>query len=403
MPRIWTTARVFISSTFRDMHAERDHLVKKVLPRLRARLAPYRFYLEEVDLRWGVTEEQAKNGRAIELCLEQVDHCRPVFLCLLGSRYGWTPKDGELNDGLLDRFPWTAEYHDRSVTELEVLYGALEAATRPARALFCFRDERVNDLIPEPVRSSDYVDSAPTAAQGLADLKNRIRSSGLHCLDGYSASWDDETCDPVNDTWGRLVGLDALADRVEEELWLAIKAEHQLPDDPPRDDLDPLTLEADFHERFMESRLRVHVGRDKDNRLLMAYATGDDNVPCLLGGAMELLRQQEQVSRELGNQDSLAVSLGGQAQIHQARGELDCAMELYQQGEQICRQLGNKEGLQLCLYNQALILEACDELGPAMDRYQQAEQIGRGVNSHFGMTLIADANVLPRAARWARA
>jgi len=35
MARSWRTARVFISSTFRDMHAERDHLIKVVFPELR--------------------------------------------------------------------------------------------------------------------------------------------------------------------------------------------------------------------------------------------------------------------------------------------------------------------------------------------------------------------------------
>jgi telomerase protein component 1 len=30
----WHTAKVFISSTFRDMHAERDHPVKVVFPEL---------------------------------------------------------------------------------------------------------------------------------------------------------------------------------------------------------------------------------------------------------------------------------------------------------------------------------------------------------------------------------
>ncbi|MGO9468307.1 MAG: DUF4062 domain-containing protein [Isosphaeraceae bacterium] len=37
----WQTAKVFISSTFRDMHAERDHLIKVVFPELRERLLPY--------------------------------------------------------------------------------------------------------------------------------------------------------------------------------------------------------------------------------------------------------------------------------------------------------------------------------------------------------------------------
>lgn len=35
----WQTVRVFISSTFRDMQAERDHLVRFVFPRLRELLS----------------------------------------------------------------------------------------------------------------------------------------------------------------------------------------------------------------------------------------------------------------------------------------------------------------------------------------------------------------------------
>gem|GEM_PF-2949005 len=35
MSSTWQTVRVFISSTFRDMHADRDHLVKVVFPPLR--------------------------------------------------------------------------------------------------------------------------------------------------------------------------------------------------------------------------------------------------------------------------------------------------------------------------------------------------------------------------------
>ena len=32
----WETVRIFISSTFDDMHAERDYLVKQVFPRIAA-------------------------------------------------------------------------------------------------------------------------------------------------------------------------------------------------------------------------------------------------------------------------------------------------------------------------------------------------------------------------------
>src|SRR5438128_5319986 len=83
----WKTVRVFLSSTFRDMHAERDHLVKVVFPALRERLEPYRVYLIDIDLRWGVTREQAENDQVLDLCLQQIDECRPFFLSILRERY----------------------------------------------------------------------------------------------------------------------------------------------------------------------------------------------------------------------------------------------------------------------------------------------------------------------------
>ena len=61
MPGSWKTVRVFISSPFRDMQAERDHLINVVFPALRERLEPYHVHLIDIDLRWGVTREQAEN------------------------------------------------------------------------------------------------------------------------------------------------------------------------------------------------------------------------------------------------------------------------------------------------------------------------------------------------------
>ena len=45
MPTTRKTVRVFISSTFRDMHAERDHLVRFAFPRLREKLLDRRIHL----------------------------------------------------------------------------------------------------------------------------------------------------------------------------------------------------------------------------------------------------------------------------------------------------------------------------------------------------------------------
>ena len=51
MSASWRTVRVFISSTFRDMQAERDHLVRFVFPRLREELLTRRIHFVDVDLR----------------------------------------------------------------------------------------------------------------------------------------------------------------------------------------------------------------------------------------------------------------------------------------------------------------------------------------------------------------
>ena len=61
--RRWRTVRVFISSTFRDMHGERDLLTRFVFPQLRAMAAKHFINVYEVDLRWGVTEEEATSNK----------------------------------------------------------------------------------------------------------------------------------------------------------------------------------------------------------------------------------------------------------------------------------------------------------------------------------------------------
>ena len=63
--------RVFISSTFRDMQAERDHFVKFIFPQLRKLCEERAVTWTEVDLRWGITTEQAAEGKVLPLCLEE--------------------------------------------------------------------------------------------------------------------------------------------------------------------------------------------------------------------------------------------------------------------------------------------------------------------------------------------
>ena len=63
--------RVFISSTFVDMQVERDILVRRTFPALRARLRARGIDVLEVDLRWGVRQEDVDNGKTLPICLPE--------------------------------------------------------------------------------------------------------------------------------------------------------------------------------------------------------------------------------------------------------------------------------------------------------------------------------------------
>ena len=90
------TFRVFVSSTFRDLKAERNALARWVFPRLRALCESRGYKFQAVDLRWGVRNEAAADQQTVRICLDEIARCqrlspRPNFIVLLGDRYGWRP------------------------------------------------------------------------------------------------------------------------------------------------------------------------------------------------------------------------------------------------------------------------------------------------------------------------
>ncbi|REK32855.1 MAG: DUF4062 domain-containing protein [Planctomycetota bacterium] len=322
MPADWRTVRVFISSTFRDMHAERDWLVKRVFPALRERLEKHRVHLIDIDLRWGITEQQASNDQVLDLCLDQIDECRPFFLGLLGERYGWVPEE---LPGEASRHGWTQSHTGKSVTELEIRWGVLLRPEMRDHALFCFRDRSFDADVPEAKRS-DVLAEDDASAEKLARLKDEIRAADLPIpvvedypcrYAGLRINWglarfdldeaDQQSLERVaadglvdNAEYAQLddrlkeivhqygvVSLDGLEEfgrRVLESLWNAISAELDLAAAPSEEAPDELTEERGYHERFMESRLRVYVGRQALLDELTEFAEGDGEQPCLVTG-----------------------------------------------------------------------------------------------------------------------
>ncbi|MCX6879370.1 MAG: tetratricopeptide repeat protein [Verrucomicrobia bacterium] len=195
--------RVFISSTFRDMQKERELLVKNVFPELR-RICDERFVsFTEVDLRWGITEEQAAEGKVLPICLEEIHNCRPYFIGLLGERYGWIPNS--VPPEALAAEPWIQEHvgNRTSVTELEILHGVLRNPAMAGHSFFYFRDpafatsptlsadeqvEMVESDIPDDISEFGPEEAALRTQyrrKKLAALKETIRQSKLPLVDPY--------------------------------------------------------------------------------------------------------------------------------------------------------------------------------------------------------------------------
>jgi hypothetical protein len=280
MSSAWRTVRVFISSTFRDMHAERDWLVQRVFPALRERLEPHRVHLVDIDLRWGVTKEQADNDEVLDICLKQIDDCRPFFLGILGERYGWVSNN--VPDRVTGKWGWVRHHLGKSITELEILYGVLNNPAMHGHAFFCLRDPAFLKDVPAASRA-DLEPEGPEHLQKLNALKHAIRTSGLPLFENYPCRFAGLKANGIVN----LDGLEELGNRIQTWLWESIRHEYKLPEAPTAStatEVDPIGEEQSYHERFMESRVRVYIGREGLQQSLMEFAAGSDEMPCLVTG-----------------------------------------------------------------------------------------------------------------------
>lgn len=193
---------IFVSSTFRDFHAERDAIRRTVTPLLDSELAPLGSRCEFLDLRWGIDtssedSEAATHQQVLDVCLKEIDRCRPLFVGLVGDRFGWVPPPARLLDALtaagVDHEPPQPPQGGMSITALEFWHGAL-ACDEPS--IFMLR--RLAGDAPEQWREAD-----PSSVRWLRDYletqqrthPDRIRliSYGAQVNDGAIAADDLES------------------------------------------------------------------------------------------------------------------------------------------------------------------------------------------------------------------
>ncbi|XP_040825708.1 telomerase protein component 1 [Ochotona curzoniae] len=241
----WRSVRLFISSTFRDMHGERDLLLRSVLPALQARAAPHRISLHGIDLRWGITEEETRRNRQLEVCLGEVASSQ-LFVGILGSRYGHVPLDYNLPDH--PHFHWAKQYPaGRSVTEMEVMqFLNRDLGLQPsAQALIYFRDSSFLSSVPDAWKS-DFVSESEEAARRISELKGYLsRQKGITCR-RYSCGWGGVAA-------GRpyVAGLEEFGQLVLQDVWDMIQKLYLQPGAQPEQqasDSDDDAVQATFQQ-----------------------------------------------------------------------------------------------------------------------------------------------------------
>jgi nephrocystin-3 len=261
--------RVFLSSTFRDMQDERDYLIKHIFPEIRQACRERLVEFTEIDLRWGVTKEEAEQGKVVRICLEEIDRCRPYFMSFLGERYGWSPVDSDIEykHELVTQFPVVEEslLAKKSVTEMEILHGVLNNRAMADHSFFYFRaPELTNSLGQKSGNLADYLEGDEVGKTKLIQLKNRIRASGLPLCENYPS-------------------VEELGERIKQDLLSVLDKRY------PKDKVPtPLEAERLGHETYAEDRCKAYIPNPADSEALNQNIQSPQDKPLIISGVSGL-------------------------------------------------------------------------------------------------------------------
>ncbi len=292
----WKRVTIFISSTFNDMHAERDYLVKDVFPELREWCEERKIHLVDVDLRWGVTEEDSSSNHTVLACLNNIDESRPFFLCFLGQRRGWVPGKKDISSDTLDEYPDILEAIGRSsVTEMEIEHALLspmrhivngnEKREIPvSHALFYFRNpDYLADLTTDQrkIFTNEAEKDIDLADKELINFKEKIKTQ-WGCTVDYDCNWDKSVISPElpeNTCQGRLIDFNSDGKDLKNIILEQLKEEiiNEFPDREKVDYASGLERDQDQQALFIELNSEGFISREGDFDALNDYVTSDKN------------------------------------------------------------------------------------------------------------------------------
>jgi len=177
---------IFVSSTFNDMQYERDAIREISMPIINSHAEKYGESVSFCDLRWGVNttdlESDTGSKKVLDVCLNEIDRCRPYMVVILGDRYGWIP-DSTVVGSVAAQKKFDLQDLEMSVTALEIEYGSLSSGADLSHTLFYFRD--FEGVVPDEYTAEDL-----RHKQKLDELKARISRLSGGTVKHYTVSWD---------------------------------------------------------------------------------------------------------------------------------------------------------------------------------------------------------------------
>ena len=315
MPTATRTFRVFVSSTFEDLKAERDALQREVFPRLRKLCEANNARFQAIDLRWGVRDEAALDQQTMDICLREIERCqqtgiKPNFIVLLGERYGWRPLPARIEAVEFEKVRDRAADADKRL--IDEWYERDENAMPPEYLLKPRTGEFANvDRWGEVEQKFHRILREAARDAGLAPeslIKYEASATHQEILKGLGQSDEDRKHvfaffrEPAESAT-----VDAELDALEEDL------RHKLPEGNVRPfrigeigklctdveeslkkvildetgrftSRDALELEIEAHDRFAADRSRIFVGRADALEAIADYLRGPERRPLVLHG-----------------------------------------------------------------------------------------------------------------------
>jgi len=178
---------------------ERDYIIKHVVHTIQEQLDGVR--VTPIDLRWGITDKQACEGRVVDLCLRYLYESRPFIIGVLGDRYGSSFNVDEVRLSPLV----TSVYPDAlkeianglSITELEIMNGALKYSRDDVNAFFLVKES-----------SGPYPGESKSQFERLEALKQRVLSQQKYPVVRYRNLSDiDQLIKPLEDAIRKRFGI----------------------------------------------------------------------------------------------------------------------------------------------------------------------------------------------------